>query len=668
MGNIKVQKREMDISTNRLETYNPSTTVRDRVNEVMKDVSDMISQRNKTWRQFNDRTLRQFIDDAENRLNSHVFSKESQGKEDWQANVALPTIRDKTKRMIAGFSLSVPEMNLKVFGETYALDMNRAYVATNLIQGSYLQEENSILENFWESWQSATQGTVVKYEGYLKTRIKQKHITSYDITTGHVEFEEVEVDVDDKCISYLMPLTEFYIKNFLIHEVQDQPSVAWIRYMDYDLFKYEFGKYQNAKYVKTKGSISTADTGTDHYNTEWMDRVNGNTVVEVIKWYSRIYDSYVIIANGVLLLDSPLLWMYNGVKVYPFAKSIWEPFTNKNFFYGNAVANILAGMYDISNTAWNSTMDKGFRSLVPFLLVGRINQDAFDLEDNILTLSTKITVDDISQVKELKLDGVSQSDVAMLEIVAKGMDDASPSVSSQLSGKQASAREIVIAEEKLQELRTIHQEMLKDLWRQKYQLRLANIQMNYPVPRKIADRDPESGEVVEKEIFRTYLIDNAVLERDTGERGVLAIQFMPYEKKDRRKLADEVAVEEEVMRRQGINYKKLILPVNYLDNARTQIEVITDSLRKISMARMQATVLEKVEVLAKLFPQIFVASQEEYYREVASAYDEDPEKALAAYQQITQQMEAAQAEADPMAAMAGGGPKGAPTSAVETPQ
>lgn len=69
----------------------------------------MIEVRNKNYREFNDRNLKTFIDDSSKRLNSYVLSKEAQDKEDWQSNVALPTNRDKLKRVIAGFSLQVPK-------------------------------------------------------------------------------------------------------------------------------------------------------------------------------------------------------------------------------------------------------------------------------------------------------------------------------------------------------------------------------------------------------------------------------------------------------------------------------------------------------------------------------------------------------------------------------
>ena len=183
--------------------------------------------------------------------------------------------------------------------------------------------------------------------------------------------------------------------------------------------------------------------------------------------------------------------------------------------------------------------------------------------------------------------------------------------------------------------------MMVDLWRQKYYLRLANIQLNYPQPRKIVEKD-KNGKLVTKISYRTFIIPNAILEQDTQERGILAIQFRNLKDSEKKKMAEEIAVEEQTLKKQGINYKKLILREDYFDNYRINIEIIAESLHKTSLAKMQATVMEKLEVISRLFPQIFVANQEEYFRQTASAYDDNPEiylEKLGKLQELAKQAE-----------------------------
>lgn len=578
----------------------------------------MIDLRNLTYRQFNDRTLKSYIDDSDKRLNAYVPSSD---KEDWQANVALPTVRDKLKRILSGYSLTVPELKVtagRITGELDVASIDRGEIAQKLVKSSYLENENPVIENFWEAWEMAARGTCIKYEGYLNTTFKQKFIKSYDPVTGIVEEDEREVTVDDKCISYLVPLTELYISDFYIHDIQDQPAIAWITYRSLEQFKYEFKKYKNADKVKNSQGLRE-NTSSFYKQDHWgkTDRA-GKEKVEIIRYYNRLEDKYIIIANGIILAETPLLWQFNGKKVYPFAKAVLEPFEGKHFFYGKSFPDMMMGQYDLLNAYFNSTMDKGFKNLNPPTLIGRVNQDAFDLEDELLSTDTKIYVDDINQVKPMPIDQVSQADVAMIELLARGIEDSVPSMPHLMQGKEATAREVVITEERMKELRNIYHEMLVDLWRQKYQIRLANIMLSYPVPKTVY----ENGKT--EKIYKTFVIENAMLDKDTKERGILAVQFRRLSKAEKREAELDMAAEKKAMATKGVNYRKIILDPGYFDGFRYKMTVIPESLHRTSMARLQATILEELATVATYFPQVFIANQKEYFEDVAKAYGRDP--------------------------------------------
>ncbi len=626
----KNKENQGETASQKEEVYNPGEIEQKVLTEAYTTVLEMIQTKDKGYPEINNRTLKAFWNDGDKRVNAHVTPRENYDppKESWQSNLPLSTIRDKQEKTLAGYSLSVPDMTVKAFGENNFMDVNRAEVSKALVIGSYQQEENSVIENFWESWECATKGTVIKYEGYLKTKYKRKFVTKYDIVTGKVEYTEKEVNVDDKCISYLVPLSEFFVRDFYIHDIQDEPEIAWIRYLDEDVFDYEFGKYEKSKLVKTRVALADADTNTFYYKQkDWQERTKGKSPIEVIRLYNRIKDTYLIIANGVLLLEAPLLWNVNGTKVYPFAKTIFKPFVNKQFFWGNSFPNIMAGIYDSFNTTFNTMADKQWRSMMPGMLVGRVNQDAMDLEDEIISGSTHIHVEDVNQVKPVPVDGVNQADVLFFRMIAQLIADSAPSLPDVMANKNATAREIVIANQKLAETKVLYTEMIKDLWRQKYALRLANIQMNYPRPRKIAETD-KNGKIKETLIYRTYIIDDVVLDPITGERGMLAVQFRNVPAKQAKKVKEETSIEEAMMKQQGVAYKKLILPENYLDNYRYQMEIMDQAILKQSQGMAQAVILEKLGVVQKMFPQIFALQQNDYYEELAKAYGDNPQQAL----------------------------------------
>ena len=241
------------------------------VREVYEEVQDMIDIRNESYIQFNDRNLRQYINDCDKRLNSYAPPKEAQGKEDWQSNVALPTVRDKVKRVIASFSLDVPDLEVEAVRSTGEVDMaaiKRGEISEKMIKSSYREHSNPVLQNFWESWELASKGTIVKYEGHLDKTVNKKIIKEIDYETGKVEFDTVQVDVADKLISHIVPLTEMYISDPYVKNIQDQKAVAWIKYYDQDEFYDEFGKYGKAKDVKLAGGINE-DTSSQFYKKHW---------------------------------------------------------------------------------------------------------------------------------------------------------------------------------------------------------------------------------------------------------------------------------------------------------------------------------------------------------------------------------------------------------------
>src|SRR3990167_1146106 len=106
-------------------TYNPSKTQKERLKFFYDERDMMIRLRDDSYVQFNDRTLKEFIDDSEKRLNAYVLDKASQGN---------------------------PQEDL-----------------------------------FFLAWSNVGHGTVLSYEGFEKQKFTKKRITSYDMMTGDVE-------------------------------------------------------------------------------------------------------------------------------------------------------------------------------------------------------------------------------------------------------------------------------------------------------------------------------------------------------------------------------------------------------------------------------------------------------------------------------------------------
>ena len=602
-----------------IEQYQLTKEEEKEVNLIYDDVEKMIDQRNQTYKQFNDRTLVNYIDDSEKRLNGYVPSRESQDKKDWQANVFHPDTRNKLKAIVASVALTPPDSKYRAVGNDGGLDLKRAELMKELVRHSYYQQ-NPEVEIFFDAWGGAGRGTIIKHEGYLKTKYKRRFIKSYDLSTGAVESEEREVNVDNKCIEVDVPLSELYIRDFHIFDIQKQPSLAWIKYLDKDAAEGEFGQYKNWQYVPTKPPKGFGDDNTTFFNQRWAGRTDEDEY-EVIRYYNKYQDKYDIIVNGVPLLIAPLLWGKRDKK-YPFAKSIFEPFEGRDFFYGNSLPNSLMGQQDIVNQLYNMGLDKTYRSMNPPMLANIANKDLLETENDSIGMDTTLYVEDINQVQYQAIPGVTAPEQAMLQLVSRGIDLTTVDANQQgVAGRGVTAREIVIANENAKKLKGIFFMFLKDLWVQKTKLRILNILMNYTQP-IVTEVVGEDGAVTYQDSFRTFNIEDSKF--PDGRTGLLSVQMVGGQ--GELPSAGQLAEEESQWKETGENFQKVAMTSDYLDNYDYDVQIITDSTYQQEASQAQALTLEKIQTIASFFPQLFVVNQPIFFQELVKAYGDDVDK------------------------------------------
>jgi len=547
--------------------YDPSEKVKKRIQYLYSEFDVMDKERKKPRRYFNDRTLVDFIDDSEKRVNGYILTREEQGKETWQANFFHPVTKNKLKAIIASVAHQVPRMKIKAQNDEGMVDTKRAEVLDHLVKYSYNQEDIET-EFFFETWEDAVKGTCIVFDGHQKIKRKFKEITEIDTITGEVKWEEKEEISDDKCVDFIVPLENIYIKDFFTRHIQEQPGIAWVDYYNKGQLKNEFGNYPSFKYIKA-GKEMNKDDETTYFMESWKHRVEDNEGYEVIRYYNVFTDEYMVCVNGVLLLDAPMLWKMGGKKVYPFAKTEFEPFGDR-FFYGNSLPNTLMGEQDVINTLFNMSVDKTYRSMVPPLLIGDTNRDMFDLEDEEVSGDTKIYVDDINQVKEMQIQGVSGGEVKMIDIISRGLDVTSVDQNqSGVSGRGVTAREVVIANENAKKLKGLFYQSLKGLWYQKTKLRIMNILTYYTMP-QIKGILGDSEEKMAT--YKKFMVEDTQL--SDGSTGTLGIQ-MVGDKGQLPRTAD-LDIEEEQNRLQGVNYEAMAVTKDYLDNWHYDVTLMSE--------------------------------------------------------------------------------------------
>lgn len=606
----------------------------ERKNRIYSAYRDMREVMTQNYRELNDRALKDFLDDSQKRANGYVTSRDAQGKEEWQSNIFNQFTRNKVKAHIASVAKDVPRVSITATDDGNSVSFMRAEVMSHLVRSSYTQKganpEKVILD---DAWNCAINGAVIKYDGYLKKTAKQQEILSFDPLTGEIDLgDEEEVVVEDKPIEVNVPLQDLYVRNAYIADIQLQPDILWFSlYPDKDTFLAEWGKYKGAEDVPAASILERSDVET-FFGEKRSDRTGvKDGRIEVLRYFNKNRNEYCVFANGVELLVSPLLWGKNK-KLYPFAKTVFENFANSNFFWGNSLPNILMGDQDVANSFINLMVDKTYRSLNSPMLIDVNNRDAFSLEDEYITGDTKIYVNNVDGVKPMPQQGISAADFQMLDRVARGIDlSSTDSVQQGSSGSGSTAREIVIANERADEIKGLFFIQLRDLWIQKHILRIQNILLHYSDLKKVTMLVGEK----KRDIFKNqFNLDNAEL--SDGSKGMMQINV--FGSKGELPSARDVDVEEMSARMMGKNVEIVNITSDYLDNWEYDITVESEAFKQKARALDMALATEKLQTVATAFPEIFAANKEEFFRSYMTTHNDDPEK----YLQNMKQAEAAE--------------------------
>lgn len=606
--------------------YRPTLKVINRRNEMYGQIDTMFQVHNRIYHQFNgpdgDRTLVQYIDDSNRRLNGNTPTREEQGKEDWQTNLFTPVTRTKLKALVAGVALQIPDIVFMAWNQEGLFSPRHSEFMKQMVRYSRLTKGgNPRLDIFFEAWELFGNGTVIKYDGYLKQKHKRKFVTGFDQTTGEVHWKEKEVLIEDRAVDVNVPLSEFLIWDAEIPDVQDQPRVAWIQHYNRSALELEFSNYKNYQFVKDRNSAAKFRTTTQtYYYDNWAKRVELDDDFEVIRIYDQEKDLYEIWINGVdILFSAPLLWGKRK-KFYPFSKTINEPFSGKAFFYGMSLPHALEGNQDMNNVVWNTTLDKALRSLTPPFLVGLANKDLLDLEDEYINQDNKIYVPDINQVKPMPYQGLNGGDIQLIQIMSRALDlQSSDSVQSGVTGRGVTAREIEAADQAAAKLKGIPFMFLEDLWIQKTRLRVMNIMTNYMLPRMeaIIGKDGVQSFQEQTTIHNVHDVTHS-----DGTQGILGIQIVKDPKNAPSVL--DIEAREEAMMKQGINYKMIAVPSTFLDDWEIDFEVVSDSVYSQDKVKKEALVTEKQDRIATYYPDYFIQNKKKLFGEVVSLYGENP--------------------------------------------
>lgn len=322
-------------------------------------------------------------------------------------------------------------------------------------------------------------GTSVVQEYYWRDARQVRVLVEFDPEKGIEKYEEKEVtDFDDVYMEHLS-LWDFYIDENArsINSGPYRANDCIRRYvMHIDRFKATYkgpiwDPLDAAKYVKAGGD-------TEYYEYYQPPKGIGQEEVEVLWYWSRVPDKLIVVANDVVIRNSPN--PYNH-KQLPFAQGI--DVMKLHQFYHKGEPELLESIQEELNTIRRQRIDRAHLDIDKTFLIS--NRESLTDQDLITRPHKGIFLDDPKSVVPLEYGQVPQSAYLEEDRLKEdgervtGMDVRSQSVRASGSATEAA----ILKEATLRRLRMKIWLLSRTLLVEVARLRVANIIQFYNQPR-----------------------------------------------------------------------------------------------------------------------------------------------------------------------------------------
>lgn len=539
----------------------------------------------KTYNQLNGRTIYQAIDDWTKRWNGYIPEASPLLDAD-QSRMFLNFTRNQIISYVSSVAMTRPKTKVQAINKkTGSTDQKFADVMNDLLEYS-ANEENGDAKFLSAALEGTIKGTVIVYEGYMKNIQKMDVPQSFDAGTGEITYKKEYRTVFDNCFQRIVPIEDFYIANPYQPDVQKQPFVIWREITMYDEAEVEFGDYKNWKYVK-KGLYTFAEDVTTFYKNSLITELNGEQV-EILRFYCKYLNKHVLMINGVVIYTGPIPFKDGN---YPFAKGIFEPFSN-DFFWGAGFPNKIMGEQDLINTFWNMMVDKTEGSLLPFGL----SSDLDDwIEDDTLSLNRIRKVGDINKWKFDTLPGVSAGEQSMLQTALGFARENSGVVGGANAmtprGGKLNVRQVLLQQQEAMKKMGFPMALLEDFERDRCKLRLDHILQFYSIP-KVEKITGKNGKEIEKLAYRDVKLTNVKLSDGTSGGRYIKLVEKPKNQDERQKIADDLSIMEAMGEETDSPIEALAIAVDTFYDYNLSVQIIKASSYEKNAALDQAARME----------------------------------------------------------------------------
>lgn len=606
-----------------LPQYKPSKKEKEVVDATFKKFRFSADIRDQRFNNFDGLNLVEYISESYRRTTTNVDIRPD--SEDWQSVIHDPFTRNKVNAVLGKIISVLPIAEITPRGDE---DIRKGIILTNLYEYS---EDVDDYEEFLATYlyEAIVKGTAIAYEGHDKKVQKVRDIKGVgdDITITEAEKKT------NKLFAQVVRLEDFYPSNVGVRRLKDMPYCFWRTVVPLEQFRQDFAMFSKVEHVFGNQMRQSGVVNYPYY----LDYISQDVPlgsVEVIRYYNRDTDEYVIIANGIWLNPimvkehteiSPIPFTH---KELPFFDVKFELFET-DFFYGKSLPDKLKNLQDVLNVLTNMLLDQSFLTIFPPILT-----NGFDsIEDDYLRPGRRTPVDTQGlPINEayMKLDMGTPSGwhQYILEYTRKVMEEASlDKVSSGQAGAgdRTTAQEIRVAAEGVSAMLGLFGRWIKYGLKRKALLRCKNILQFWTTKDNPMFEGIEGEGSTEefKKAFNIVKSDNTVM--SDGKRGqkIIAMFADDQDMPTGKELQERAAITE-AMNNRKVEY--VAINADYIRNIDFDVRLVVNNKTEGGKDVEKALQLEKVRIYLSFFPEL--VNKEELLAQTAEKMGDDPAKII----------------------------------------
>lgn len=568
-------------------------------------------------------------------------------KED--VNYQSGTIRQKV------FALLASVVNLNLSGDITAYDKEGLAIQSlgDAMEDIILKtkdldndEENKMLRQY----ELLKHGTVFVEELWDKRKRKTKKLNGkFDGKVKGVSWTERLEEAFARPTRNIIPGINVYLGDITKYDVSDQPYLFTVDVKPYDEAEKIFGEWERWEHVTKKLKKWDESEGAPTLRHDWRLMETKDNFVEIVRYQDKWNNEFAVLLNGVLMtpVGLPLPWGYED---YNMAQQNLEPIHSK-FAYGKSLVFRIRNKVSLLDEMMRLGLLKTQKSFMPpYLNVsGRILSNRVLMPGKI---SHGIPPGTIAPINEKEAEGITQSELAMIEELQESIDSetTSPTFQGQQAEGNPTATEIIELQRQakiLLGLTIFSCSMLE--WKLEWK-RLDNILANWFKPDETLDK--ARGEL--KERFKPVSVEREIEGEGRGQRIVVPSKNIPSPQ-------SIMKAEDALSEQQGTPVRLIFLNPDEIRESKMTWQIVVRPTERKTSETSKLLFRAFAEDAMAFFPDL--VNRQHLAEEMANTWEKDPSKVLlSTEEQQLQQQQLAEQEA----AASGGGEKVSPRGNLPT--